>query len=88
MAYIQSYQNKICYPFSGDKFHMRCVMQGGFTYETQTEQLTRSPDHDLIPRSDVMKMVDALEFYAEHISVNGIGHRAAKALAEFNSKHG
>lgn len=53
---------------------------------------TRAPEHDLIPRADVIKLVEALKEMREHFvpndPSNAVFIMSEEALAEFQKKHG
>lgn len=48
----------------------------------RTENLTRAPEHDLIPRADVMKLVDAVRTVVE----DGVQETSGKYLSHKNNK--
>lgn len=86
MAYRTDY-GAFCYVSRCDDYYSYCVHQGQESlFVSANDDLTRAPEHDLIPRADADKLLEALRECAKSRSMYGL--TASKAITEYEQKHG
>lgn len=98
MAYHNAERDYICWP--DDRIRHFRKMEGGICEtwgcdrtwwkDEAPKQLCRSPEHDFIPRADVVNLLQALQNIIDYGNdiYGGIGDIASKALSDFKDKYG